>query len=136
MTPQWLLVVTRQRLSSSHYQEYIHSSRWRRKRLRYMRWHGHRCHDCWHRPPKLHIHHKTYKRLGRERIFGFWWVLAALAVAGIGGVAIYVALGLAAALLVTRPGDLVGLCPDCHENRHKRAGTGQWSKKRRQYQAF
>lgn len=68
MTPRWFLILTRSRLPSSEYQRYIRSGRWARTRKRYYKWHGRHCHRCGKRRCRLELHHKTYERLGRERM--------------------------------------------------------------------
>ena len=47
------------------YHLYIASAKWRRKRAAALKFHGHRCSECG-RTEHLHVHHKTYRRLGRE----------------------------------------------------------------------
>jgi 5-methylcytosine-specific restriction endonuclease McrA len=49
------------------YREYIESDAWRRKRAKALRHHGERCRTCG-AVDRLSVHHKTYARLGHERM--------------------------------------------------------------------
>ena len=49
------------------YKEYIHSEEWIEKRKEAFRFHGKECDKCGANK-RLHIHHKTYKRLGNENV--------------------------------------------------------------------
>ena len=49
------------------YSEYLKSPEWRRKADRCKELAGYRCEDCGATDRPLHAHHKTYKRVGRER---------------------------------------------------------------------
>jgi phage terminase large subunit GpA-like protein len=49
------------------YEAHIRSARWRNMKLDMIRLRGDRCEHCG-RQTTLHLHHKTYERLGRELI--------------------------------------------------------------------
>lgn len=49
------------------YQTYILSDQWKRKRLLVLNQRNHHCERCRLYTYDLHIHHKTYERLGCER---------------------------------------------------------------------
>lgn len=51
-----------------NYHAYIRSDAWRRKTRRVHQRSGYRCERCGVRGRRLEVHHKTYKRLGRERM--------------------------------------------------------------------
>jgi 5-methylcytosine-specific restriction endonuclease McrA len=51
----------------NQYLQHIRSARWRNMRKDMARLRNHRCERCGNGPP-LHLHHKTYDRLGRELI--------------------------------------------------------------------
>lgn len=48
------------------YREYITSDLWRIRKRRYFETHERKCRGCNSRK-RIHLHHKTYKRLGEER---------------------------------------------------------------------
>jgi 5-methylcytosine-specific restriction endonuclease McrA len=48
------------------YEEYLQSPEWRLKRAKTVRRAGYRCQVCNRRGP-LHVHHRSYENLGRER---------------------------------------------------------------------
>lgn len=51
---------------STAYREYMASPAWSRRKRRWYRCHlRRRCRVCWKR--KVHLHHRDYSRLGRER---------------------------------------------------------------------
>lgn len=50
------------------YYWYINSRHWTRKRKSALRFYGARCSICRINDVVLHVHHKTYARLGRERM--------------------------------------------------------------------
>lgn len=49
------------------YKTYIQSENWRKKRENVLIFWGYRCALCFS-PNNLHVHHRTYERLGRELI--------------------------------------------------------------------
>ena len=49
------------------YQEYIQSDKWKFKRDLVLLFWQHRCSMCG-RGVNLHVHHRTYKRLGNEQL--------------------------------------------------------------------
>jgi hypothetical protein len=49
------------------YQEYIQSPHWAAKRSLRLKIDEHLCQGCWS-SDNLHVHHKTYKRLGNENV--------------------------------------------------------------------
>lgn len=49
------------------YRGYLESEHWKRMRSAVLNRDRHRCRDCGSKGP-LHVHHKTYKRIGRERM--------------------------------------------------------------------
>ena len=49
------------------YREYLRSPEWKKKRLRVIRKAHHRCENCGG-TYRLEVHHKTYERLGQERM--------------------------------------------------------------------
>lgn len=55
---------------SREYLEYIESDAWKRYRRRVLRAWGNKCAKCGAdgKTTLLHVHHKTYERLGRERL--------------------------------------------------------------------
>jgi phage terminase large subunit GpA-like protein len=48
------------------YRDYITSDLWRIRKRRYFETHERKCRACSSRK-RIHLHHKTYKRLGEER---------------------------------------------------------------------
>ena len=60
----------RRTVERSEYRDYIQSAEWRRTRERY--WASKLPHDCYccgtQRRPGFHLHHRTYKNLGQERL--------------------------------------------------------------------
>lgn len=50
------------------YEKYLKSARWKRKARAARRRAGYRCQDCGQARPPLEVHHKTYARLGYERM--------------------------------------------------------------------
>lgn len=50
-----------------NYHEYLRSEKWKKKRLRALKSAGFRCNICKCDGP-LQVHHKTYRRLGFERL--------------------------------------------------------------------
>lgn len=50
-----------------NYHDYINSAAWKKKRQLALKIHGDKCKICG-TGRRLQVHHKTYKRLGRERI--------------------------------------------------------------------
>jgi len=48
------------------YREYITSDLWRIRKRRYFETHERKCRACSSRK-RIHLHHKTYRRLGEER---------------------------------------------------------------------
>lgn len=52
------------RLPRSEYQDYIQSDAWLKRRLEFLKTHD-KCRKCG-TDQDLHVHHKTYKNLGRE----------------------------------------------------------------------
>ena len=74
----WQAIPTRQRRNKKapsqkrqryfvKYNEYINSFAWQRKRKEAFRYYGKRCAVCGS-TEALQVHHKTYKRLGREKM--------------------------------------------------------------------
>jgi len=51
---------------SKHYYAYLSSSAWQRKRVVVLNRAGYRCERCTSDAQPLHVHHKTYERLGDE----------------------------------------------------------------------
>lgn len=59
---------TRERTDwTGRYREYLQSRQWRAKKKIAYDYHGRKCHDCG-AERGLEVHHKTYKRLGREKM--------------------------------------------------------------------
>lgn len=55
--------------ASVRYDRYIRSERWRAKRVSFIAARGKRCERCKRgRRASLQVHHKTYERLGHERL--------------------------------------------------------------------
>lgn len=50
-----------------NYRDYMHSDAWRRKARKVRKRAGYRCQNCGKKAP-LEVHHKTYERLGHERM--------------------------------------------------------------------
>ena len=51
------------------YSEYLETEHWKRFRSKFLRKKRHKiCFICGDTPKSIHLHHKTYKRLGNERI--------------------------------------------------------------------
>ncbi len=48
------------------YREYLNSEAWKKRKERYYESHERKCKACGSRR-KIHLHHKTYNRLGSER---------------------------------------------------------------------
>lgn len=48
------------------YREYITSDLWRIRKRRYFETHDRKCRACGSKK-RIHLHHKTYRRLGEER---------------------------------------------------------------------
>jgi len=48
------------------YREYITSDEWKKRKERYFENHVRRCRACGS-AKRIHLHHKTYRRLGQER---------------------------------------------------------------------
>lgn len=59
-----------ERFGFSSYSQYLKSELWQRKRQDWYRsrWNKHRCYCCGRKDVPLQLHHKTYKRLGYERL--------------------------------------------------------------------
>lgn len=55
------------RRHSKLYNEYMPSGAWRKKKIEVFKHYGRACANCGSRN-NLQVHHKTYKRLGRERL--------------------------------------------------------------------
>lgn len=52
---------------TAKYIDYIQSDEWAKKRLQAVERDGNRCRLCYRpAPPPMHVHHRTYKRLGDE----------------------------------------------------------------------
>ena len=53
---------------SKEYKDYINSWEWQKKRLEFIRLAGYKCQRCGRQGSvsTLHVHHKTYERLGNE----------------------------------------------------------------------
>ncbi len=51
-----------------NYRAYIRSEAWRRKTRKVHQRSGYRCERCGASGRRLEVHHKTYRRLGRERM--------------------------------------------------------------------
>lgn len=51
----------------SFYDDYINSEAWKKKRQSAFKKHGKNC-SCCGSTKSLHVHHKTYKNLGHERL--------------------------------------------------------------------
>jgi len=56
-----------------NYEAYIASKAWKRMRSKYEAKYPKRCYICDGRE-KIHLHHKTYKRLGKERLGDLVWL--------------------------------------------------------------
>jgi 5-methylcytosine-specific restriction endonuclease McrA len=52
----------------SHYEKHIRSARWRNTKAAIIKLREGRCEHCQRRTTDIELHHKTYERLGRERI--------------------------------------------------------------------
>jgi 5-methylcytosine-specific restriction endonuclease McrA len=50
------------------YTDYIKSARWKRKRQDALRYYGRKCQACHKRPKVLHVHHRSYRNLGNEKM--------------------------------------------------------------------
>jgi 5-methylcytosine-specific restriction endonuclease McrA len=50
------------------YHSYLQSEAWNQKRKKRLAKDKYRCQDCGVEGVPLHVHHRTYKRLGRERM--------------------------------------------------------------------
>lgn len=55
-------------LGSDKYKAYIQSDAWKRRRTRKLKEAGYKCERCGAKDVPLHVHHKTYWRLYRERM--------------------------------------------------------------------
>lgn len=55
-------------MNSREYREYLESPEWRRLRDLAIERAGGRCQMCNVAPPRFHVHHRTYERLGHERV--------------------------------------------------------------------
>jgi len=55
------------------YDDYIHSKAWQQVRARYEAKYPKQCYIC-DGQEKIHLHHKTYKRLGNERLGDLCWL--------------------------------------------------------------
>lgn len=51
-----------------NYREYLRSPAWDKKRRKRLMIDGYACVRCGRKSRELHVHHKTYERLGRERM--------------------------------------------------------------------
>lgn len=49
------------------YQDYMRTRHWKLVKERYKRKHKYMCVECGSREKGLHLHHKTYERIGQER---------------------------------------------------------------------
>lgn len=47
------------------YEVYLSSDGWKQRRSHALEWADHRCQVC-NSPHDLHVHHRTYERIGRE----------------------------------------------------------------------
>ena len=56
-----------------NYEDYIRSEKWKRVRKRYAKNYPMRCYVCGS-TKRVQLHHKTYKRLGRERMSDLLWL--------------------------------------------------------------
>lgn len=61
-------VVARIAVDGRLYERYITSSEWDTKRKQALNAHGAYCRGCGRNNIGLHVHHRTYARLGRERM--------------------------------------------------------------------
>ena len=55
-------------MTKEEYREYLGSKTWRRKRDRVLRRDKHTCQTCGVKAAHLEVHHRTYERVGRERM--------------------------------------------------------------------
>jgi 5-methylcytosine-specific restriction endonuclease McrA len=53
-------------MTKHEYQEYLASEHWRDTRRRKLRQAEYQCQECGCKGVRLHVHHLTYERLGRE----------------------------------------------------------------------
>jgi hypothetical protein len=60
-------VTAAQKQKKLDYEKYINSSAWKNKRILVLARDGHRCQKCYSQTT-LDVHHKTYRRFGRERL--------------------------------------------------------------------
>lgn len=58
-------------MNKQEYRDYLHSKHWKefKKRFKRSKLCKHKCYICGQRY-NIHIHHKTYKNLGHERLMG------------------------------------------------------------------
>lgn len=54
-------------MANKFYEDYMRSTAWRMQRDRFLNFWGHRCALC-NGQKNLEVHHRTYERLGREKI--------------------------------------------------------------------
>ena len=54
-------------MNKKKHQAYLQSKHWKEVKRKYARTHEYKCYVCGKRR-KLHLHHRTYKRLGNERM--------------------------------------------------------------------
>ena len=58
-------------MNKAQYKKYIQSQKWKTKRLQYFKRYGNECKKCGLKGIKrnlMHLHHKTYDRLGKEKL--------------------------------------------------------------------
>ena len=55
-------------MDKAEYRSYLSSTAWRKKRDRVLRRDKHTCQTCGVKAAHLEVHHRTYERVGRERL--------------------------------------------------------------------
>ncbi len=59
----------RSKWAKASYNEYILSAAWKSKRVQAFKYYGKKCQQCGAKNVPLQVHHRTYDRLGNEKMY-------------------------------------------------------------------